>query len=244
MHDLTRPDFYATSQHYDQLFGPTWPSVPCRRWEYVAAVVFSEIALNVPEHRSKIKVCDAGSGSRSRFTHYIGFLGFETHGFDIGIGGTKNLPNGNHVTYHSMSMVDIKFPDNHFHYVFSMSAIEHVNASPKFTIPELPHDTGDTWAMLELCRILKPGGVLVLTTDYAKKYVPPPGVVKDGKRCGCHRAYSWEALLGRLINPAIRKGDMQLWGGFESECDWDTIEQIEPVGMPYTEFIFTLKKSK
>ena len=243
MNDLTRADFYEIAEHYDDLFGPSWPPVPCRRWEYVAAIVFSEVHL-VPGIKKDLRVCDAGSGMRSRFTHYLGALGFDTHGFDMHVSGTKKLPFGNTVTYHPMSMVDIKFPDSHFDYVFCMSSIEHVNAPPKFVIEGFDFDIGDTEAMLELCRILKPGGVLVVTTDYAKEYIQPPGPVKSGSRNGCHRVYDWGTLLDRLINPAVREHGMRLWGGFESECDWKNIHKIEPVGWPYTEFIFTLKKKK
>lgn len=242
MGDLMRNDFNTVMRHYDKFFGPNWPSVPCRRWEYVAAIMFSEILTDAHDHRGNIKVCDAGSGSRSAFTHYLGHSGFNVDAFDINVSGTVNLENGAEIKYRNMSLINIGFPSQHFDYVFCMSAIEHVNAPPKFSIPELAFDTGDTTAMLELCRILKPGGILVVTTDYAKTYVPPPGPVKSGKRNGCHRVYNWDAILDRLINPAVREHQMRIWGGFESECDWKNIHKIEPVGWPYTEFIFTLRK--
>jgi hypothetical protein len=117
-----------------------------------------------------------------------------------------------------------------------MSSIEHINAG-KFAIPELKGDTGDTQAMLELCRILKPGGVLVLTTDYARDYIPPPGPY------GTHRVYDWVQLVHRLINPAVRQHYLTVWGGFEVECDWPNIKKIEPMGWAYTEFILTMRKS-
>jgi SAM-dependent methyltransferase len=237
MNDFKRMDFRTINADYDSIFGHNWPAVPCRRWEYVAAIVFSQI-LGADK---TAKVCDAGSGGYSAFTHYLGNKGYIVDAFDRHASGSQSFANHGKVIYHSMSMMNPKFPDNHFDYVFSMSSIEHINAG-KFKIKNLDGDVGDTQSILELCRILKPGGVLLLTTDYGPKYMPPPAATIEGQQYFSHRIYSWKSLLDRLINPAVRKHDMTLWGGFHEDCNWDKIKTIEPMGWGYTEFIFTLRK--
>ena len=233
MTDLTRTDFAKVNKEYDEFFSINWPAVPCRRWEYVAAVVFSQILGADTDSR----VCDAGSGSSSAFTRYLANKGFCVDAFDRGIAGSQAFASGGNIFYHDMDMIDIKFDDYTFNYVFAMSSIEHVNAG-KFSIPDLEGDVGDTAAMLELCRILKPGGVLVLTTDYAFNYIKPPGPY------GTHRVYNWSSLLLRLVNPAVRMYNMTIWGGFSEQVNWHKIKKIEPLGWDYTEFILTLRKAK
>jgi SAM-dependent methyltransferase len=237
MNDLTGEEFDRVNRVYNKMFGPSWPAVPCRRWEYVAAIVFSDIHYNINED---LKICDAGSGPACIFTRYLARNHFTVDAFDVGTAGAQNFTGGGMIRYHDMNMVKIEFEDAVFDYVFAMSSIEHINAGKKFNIPgtKFDGDVGDTQAMLELCRILKPGGVLVLTTDYAQNYIKPPGPY------GTHRVYNWQALLDRLVNPAVRKYKMRLHGGFDAECDWENIKQIEPLGWPYTEFILTMKKTR
>jgi ubiquinone/menaquinone biosynthesis C-methylase UbiE len=100
-------------------------------------------------------------------------------------------------------------------------------------------DTGDTKAMLELCRVLKPDGILVLTTDFADSYYPPPGLWPSGS----HRIYSWFSMDRRLIEPAIKKYMM----GFEGEVYLDYFsdkKELEPKGYNYTEMILTMRKQE
>lgn len=238
MQDLARPDFNKINQDYDDTFKSTkWPAVPCRRWEYVAAIVFSEILNIAPEDRHKYRVCDAGSGQTSIFTRYLGAKGFIVDAFDMHTKGHKSFAGGGKITWHAMSMIDVKFENETFDYVFCMSSIEHINAG-KFKIAGMDGDTGDTRGMTEISRLLRPGGVLVLTTDYTNYYIPPPGPANS------HRVYDWDAMLNRLISPAFTMYGVAVWDEVQINpaCEWKDIKTIEPKGMPYTEFILTMKR--
>ena len=46
MDDLKTPEFQKVNDLFDSYFGKNWPIVPLRRWEYVAAVVFSGVIKN------------------------------------------------------------------------------------------------------------------------------------------------------------------------------------------------------
>lgn len=54
----------------------------------------------------------------------------------------------------------LSFPDNHFDKIFSVSVFEHIAPAWKGEIP----------AIREAARVLKPGGVLVLTVAFANSY--------------------------------------------------------------------------
>ncbi len=55
---------------------------------------------------------------------------------------------------------NLDYPDNFFDKIFSVSVFEHIAPAKKGEIP----------AMLETVRILKPGGILVLTLAFANEY--------------------------------------------------------------------------
>jgi SAM-dependent methyltransferase len=143
------------------------------------------------------------------------------------------LPETPGFSYHNMSMTDIKFDNDTFDYVFAMSSIEHINAG-NFAIPNMSFDTGDELAMSEMVRVLKPGGIIVVTTDFSNRYYPPPGLWKSGS----HRIYNWEEFNQRLVLPF----DVEFFDEIDHEYNWDNLMQAEPKGYAYTEFIATLKK--
>lgn len=232
MTDLEYIDFVTVHKMFDSLFGPNWPNVPCRKWEYVAAVVYSEI-LAKPG-----KVCDAGAGASCPFTEFLAIKGNQVDAFDRGVTGRREYPSGGYIQYHNMSMTDVKLEEAKYDYVFAMSSIEHINAG-KFTIPEMEFDYGDTLAMLEIAKLVKPGGILLLTTDFTQEYIEPPGP------WGSHRVYNWKALNDRLILPAEVEYGMHIYdeiGFLGSDSFWKNVNHVEPIGMPYTEMILTLKR--
>ena len=232
MADLEYIDFMTVHSMFDKYFGSNWPDVPCRRWEYVAAIVYSEI-FSKPG-----KVCDAGSGRNCPFTNLLGIKGNKVDAFDRHASGRQDFEGGGFINYHSLSMTDVRLPEGQYDYVFAMSSIEHINAG-KFAIPGMEFDTGDTLAMLEISKLLKPGGLLVLTTDFAPEYMPPPAIANS------HRIYNWEALNSRLILPANLEYGLSIHdevGFLGDELFWKQIHYVEPMGVPYTEMILTLKK--
>ena len=100
------------------------------------------------------------------------------------------------------------YADASFHAAFSVSVLEHIP------------DDGDSAAIAELARIVKPGGDIVLTVPYAEAYretfVDRP--VYERARRGdepvfFERHYDDRALADRLIGPSsCELVDLQLWG--------------------------------
>lgn len=88
----------------------------------------------------------------------------------------------------------IPYKSKSFDKVFTISVIEHIE------------NHGDSEAIKELARILKPGGVLVLTTPYGKKYEENwvnrdayGSRYKGGKPVFLSRIYNKKTLDNRLI---------------------------------------------
>lgn len=230
--DLNRKSFIRVNNLFNARFGVDWPEVPLRRWEYCAAIVFSGI-VNEPTCLPGIAL-DAGCGN-SIFPKFLNKIGCEVYAVDTRIHTHRQ----DGIAYRQASMTDLSsFKSGFFDYVFAISSIEHVNAG-KFAIKGLPFDVGDAVAMKELCRVLRPGGILVLTTDFGEKYYPPPGLWPSGS----HRVYDLDALYGRIIIPAFSAFAMRFSGEVNLNLkDGADIKKMEPVGYDYTEVILTLKK--
>ena len=102
----------------------------------------------------------------------------------------------------------LSYADNSFDAVFSVSVVEH--------IPE----RGDSDAMRELVRVVKPGGLVVITTPFDTTYRETfvDGDVYERASSGAapvffERHHDWQTLHDRLIVPSGAKAtDIQLWG--------------------------------
>jgi SAM-dependent methyltransferase len=66
---------------------------------------------------------------------------------------------GEALIFQRMNALDLEFADDSFDFVFSFSSIEHFNA-PGFKTHE-----ASSWAMQEIARVLKPGGVAAISTE-------------------------------------------------------------------------------
>lgn len=102
---------------------------------------------------------------------------------------------GRHLTY----------PDNHFDAAFAVSVLEHIP------------DNGDTEAMREMVRVVKPGGLVVVTTPYDLHYredsVAGSFSGRPDEETIWERHYDAETLERRLL--AVEGAecvDRQLWG--------------------------------
>jgi SAM-dependent methyltransferase len=139
-----------------------------RRWEYPWAIESAELVEPdgyAIDNIKKVKVLDVGCGS-APFLVYLGMMGCQAYGSDPGgKAGMEDTIDGFWFVFdkdfgkpyikelRQEGMEDLSWPDNHFDRVFCLSVIEH-----------LP-----TWAVKkgvnEMRRVLKPGGLLVISVD-------------------------------------------------------------------------------
>ena len=97
------------------------------------------------------------------------------------------------------------YPDDSFDAAFAVSVVEHI-----------PGD-GDTDAMREMVRVVKPGGRIVVTTPYDLVYredsVPGSFSGKPEEAMIWERHYDDAALRSRLLSiPGSRQVGLELWG--------------------------------
>ena len=116
-----------------------------------------------------LKCLDAGCG-QSPLPIYLQGLGCKAHGLDYIQGEKGKYPEtygippewinewAGKVQYHHGSMFDAPFPDNTFDRITCISVLEHI------LTPQQPH--AHYPCLIELRRILKPGGLLIVTEDY------------------------------------------------------------------------------
>ena len=123
--------------------------VPERIVEYPFAV---EMAMRLPKG-STVAVFGCHG---DLLTTLLPTLGLDTHGLDV---KDFRLP-WKGFTFHKEDARKTSFPDAHFDAVFAVSTVEHIGLFDA-------DDTGDQKAAREMCRILKPGGLFVLTVPYA-----------------------------------------------------------------------------
>jgi ubiquinone/menaquinone biosynthesis C-methylase UbiE len=91
----------------------------------------------------------------------------------------------------------LRYPQGYFDRVYAISVLEHIE------------EYGDSKAMLEIARVLKPGGLCCLTVPFANRYrestIDYEMYFKkpvDGKPVFYERHYDQESLQSRLVRPA------------------------------------------
>jgi len=101
----------------------------------------------------------------------------------------------------------LQFQDSRFHVVYSMSVLEHIEG-----------DSGDSSALRELVRVLKPGGLLAVSVPFGNAYVEQRriGFAGAARRTGdaqsyfFQRIYDAEALRRRILNPLDALDNFQI----------------------------------
>jgi SAM-dependent methyltransferase len=146
--ELETPAFHAVLARLDELVERDKISYlhPSKRWEYPWALERAGLA---PGSR----VLDVGCGD-SVFPVYLASLAHRVAAVDVEFTTNLGALHGLSTGYTRADMRTLPFTDEEFDAVFCISVIEHL---PESQIPV---------AMQELRRVLKPGGRLLLTTDY------------------------------------------------------------------------------
>lgn len=121
------------------------------------------------------------------------------------------------VTYQKQDATRLEFPDNTFDLVLCLSVIEHI--------------VEDSLAASEMGRVLKPGGMLVITTPigpaWQQRSDTPHHKGADGKWEGdLDRIYSAETLFSRLIEPS----KLELMGESDFSLDWHNKKRYQMPG--------------
>lgn len=163
--------FIRVMKHVDTYLGVGFYG-PNKYWEYPWTLA------NLKLERG-MKVLDAGCGT-SPIQYVLSRLGCEVHGIDPnegvewhGIDRGLAARLGCAIQYRVESIDALSYPSETFDRVCCVSVIEHCRAQrvdDELTTPLTDDDRALHRRMMnQMVRVLKPGGLLVLTTDY---YVP------------------------------------------------------------------------
>ena len=214
--ELETPEFRTHLAALDELLARDEISYlhPGKRWEY-------PWALGRAGLRPGSRVLDVGCGD-SIFPVYLASLGHRVVAADPEFTADLGELHGVAAEYVRADMTALPMPDEHFDAVFCVSVIEHL---PEDRIPV---------AMQELRRVLRPGGRLLLTTDYyedadARIWYSGPGRDAFPVDWGIFD----ESRLRRLI---LAAPGFRLDGELDLTVDWDETRRRMRAyhGYPYT----------
>ena len=178
-----------------------------RRAEYPWAI------LNADLNRTNMKILDVGS-SLSLLPNYLSKHGHQVTVLDIEpipmkklgpmMAKWANLPTLN---YKLGSVLELPFPDESFDRVFCISVLEHLEEEHvNGKIVNYRKKNLDIKAIAEMLRVLRTGGLLVITLDWSES-VP--------------RSYKLEDIYTRLLKPYRQF----LLRSNKPEIDWDKMKE-------------------
>jgi len=133
------------------------------------------LVLNLP--KAPAKVLDVGCAG-SFFPLMLAGFGYDVYGIDIREYAILNRLKFNNFQFIKEDIGANSFPDNFFDAVLAISTVEHIGLSGRYGAGE--DAFGDKKAMLQIKRVLKPKGILILTVPFGKaKTIKPYNRVYD-----------------------------------------------------------------
>ncbi|MDA8165330.1 MAG: class I SAM-dependent methyltransferase [Desulfobacteraceae bacterium] len=195
---------------------------PSKRWEYPWAL---ELAGLSPGSR----VLDAGCGA-SIFPVFLAASGMTTIASDVQLPPRLDRQHHVFVEYIRGDLGALPLADSVFDAVFCISVIEHLE------------ENGALMALQEVRRVLRPGGRLLLTTDYGEDAAAEIWYEGPGQRFRVDWHLFDEARLHRFL---ARATGWKLDGPLDLSVDW---ERMRPAmrrfhGYPYTSLGLSLVKA-
>lgn len=111
------------------------------------------------------------------------------------------------ITFSLADARSLQFGDAEFDVVYSMSVVEHIEG-----------EGGDSRAIREMLRVLKPGGLLAVSVPYGSKYVEQKRIGFSGaaRKTGDRESYFFQriydhaAFQKRILEPAAELGQVNL----------------------------------
>jgi SAM-dependent methyltransferase len=162
-------------------------------------------------------VLDAGSGSNSVILKWLNLLGYEKlYACDVRHKAVKS----SFINYSTQDITKTNYPDGYFQAITSISVIEHGVPIDKFTV--------------EMARILRPGGILLVSTDYWDKPIDCKGIYPYGEVMG-EMMILQPHEIQELSQTALKNG-LKLCAPLELRVDEKAV-RWERVNREYT-FIF------
>ncbi len=225
LRELEEPYFTGILKQLDHLTGQESISYlhPSKRWEY-------PWALDRASLQPRSRVLDAGCGA-SIFPVYLAKQGHRVSGVDLEVPEGLDLIHHVRIDYVRAGITELPFPDRYFDAVFCISVIEH-----------LGHD-GVRSALAELRRVLRPGGRLLITTDYYED--ANAQIWYEGE----DRSFpvDWEFFDdGRLERYLLDSPGLAVEGDLDLTANWDRLrpEMRRFHGYPYTSVGVTLVRTE
>ena len=165
---------------------------PLKWFEYSYCLLYSG-------HRHRGKVLEVGS-AKSVFPYYLAAKGYDVTTIDVADSDYRRQV-GKKFNVKSVTWDLREFNpelEGKFDLVSNLSVVEHIDQ--------------DTKAVLNLAKYLKPGGIMVVSTDFYDRYIEYPDanrtIVTD-RPAGTHtdsRAYTPEMFMKRIIEPLEQAG--------------------------------------
>jgi ubiquinone/menaquinone biosynthesis C-methylase UbiE len=134
------------------------------------------------QHGTAGRILDAGCGTGGMLTWLQRVPGAEIVGIDVSSDALRFSQQRGHRAVVQGSVMDLPFPDRMFDLVVSADVLQH-----------LPDPPGDTAALAEACRVLRPGGYLYVRTNSSFGLGSPTTVESYD-----YRRYESTQLRGRI----------------------------------------------